>query len=167
MFYFIGILYYLISIIVSMLVLYITFKFFIMISKIKTRNDLENGNIAFAILLGCYLIAFGVLMVKSLYPVSVTLQELFTNEIKMSRVMLSIGYVFIYFAASYILSLIAITISTTLFQLFTVKLDEMNQIRKNNIAVAVVLGSVVIASSIIIQPGLSFIINTLIPKSFC
>ena len=66
-----------------------------------------------------------------------------------------------------ILSLIAITISTTLFQLFTVKLDEMDHIRENNIAVAVVLGSVVIASSIIIQPGLSFIINTLIPTSFC
>jgi uncharacterized membrane protein YjfL (UPF0719 family) len=99
--------------------------------------------------------------------VSVTLQELFTNEIKMSSVMLSFGYVIIYFAVSYILSLIAITISTALFQLFTVKLEEMEQIRKNNIAVAVVLGSVVIASSIIIQPGLSFIINTLIPKSFC
>ena len=167
MFYFIGILYYLFSIIASILVLYITFKFFTKISKINTRYDLENGNIAFAILLGCYLVAFGVLMVKSLYPVSVTLQELFTNEIKMSRVMLSLGYVFLYFTVSYVLALISITISTSLFQLLTVKLDEMDQIRKNNIAVSVVLGSVVVASSIIIQPGLSFIINTLIPNSFC
>lgn len=166
MFYFIGIIYYVFSIIVSMLVLYITFKFFILISKIDTRNDLKNGNIAFAILLGCYLIAFGVLMVKSLYPVSVTLQELFTNEITMSRVMLSVGYVVIYFVVSYVLSLLAITLSTALFQLLTVKLNEMEHIRKHNIAVAIVLGSVVIASSIIIQPGLSFIINTLIPQAF-
>lgn len=167
MFYLIGITSFLLSIIISILVLFFTFKIFKLISRININKDIVNGNIAVAIHISGYLIAFGILMVKSLYPVSTTLQELFTNDITIQRIMSSAGYIVLYFVVSYILSLITIIISAFIFQFLTTKINEIELIRNNNIAVAIVLSCVVITTAIMTQSGLSFLINTLIPQSPC
>ena len=154
------------SVLISVLVVYLTFRLFSRLLRSSDLKDLEQGNTAMAIAVAGDMIAFGILMARCLYPVSAVLQDLFFyRSLSFASVLLTLGFIGAYTIIGYILSVITGLVSSKLFQKMTASIQELELIRKNNIAVAIVLAGIVITVAIMVQSGLSDALNTLIPQA--
>ena len=61
------------------------------------------------------------------------------------------------------IAFIIIFIALSLYTHLTRELDEMEEIKNNNIAVSIVLGVVIISISLLMQQGIKSILDALIP----
>ena len=66
------------SVLFAVLVIFLTWTLFSRMGTAKLEQ-IKNGNVAAAVVLGSELLAFGILMKSCLYPVSEVLQELLTK----------------------------------------------------------------------------------------
>ena len=150
------------SVLFAVLVIFLNWTLFSRIGTAKLEQ-IKNGNKAAAVVLGSELLAFGILMKSCLYPVSAVLQDFFMHKWTGTEFLRTLGYMLGYFMLGYALSVLTVFISARLFQLLTRRLDEKKEIANGNIAVAIVLGLVIITVSVMAQFGLSNLLNTLIP----
>jgi uncharacterized membrane protein YjfL (UPF0719 family) len=156
---------FIIAVAISILVVYSTYRFFSRLSRASEGNDLTHGNVAAAITVVGDLIAFGILMSHCLYPVSAVIQNLFIQDgVTTSGVFKTLGLIGAYVVIAYILSVFTVSASAWVFQRLTTGIDELALIKKNNIAVAVILAGIVITVAIMVQSGLSDALNVLIPQ---
>jgi uncharacterized membrane protein YjfL (UPF0719 family) len=160
-----GILQLFLSLFIGIIFIYAGFKFFH--KKIKSINEIEElkkNNIAVAILNASIILAL-VIMVKNAVEPAITVFSMalrnpsatFSSFIQTAGIMLVqiiiagfIAYISIYFAIS-------------LYTYLTKDLDELGEIKNNNIAVSIVLGIVIISISLLMQQGIKSILDALIP----
>ncbi len=160
-----GIFSFIFSVLISILVVFVTFKLFSRLARSSGLDDIKQGNAAMAIAVVGDLIAFGILMARCLYPVSAVLQNLFVHSaISASSIAKTLGYISSYVVIAYVLSIITVLVSSKLFQKMTTSLDEIPLIKENNVAVAILLSGVVITVAVMVQNGLADALNTLIPQ---
>lgn len=159
-----GIVSFLVSVIIAVLVVFLTFKLFIKVSRSVKIKDFKEGNTAVAIMVVGDLLAFGILMSKSMYPISAIIQNLFmSTAMNFGTAMAAVGTILGYIAVAYILSVVTVIVSSFLFQGLTAKLKEMKLIKNKNIAVAILLAGVVVTIAIMAQHGLADLLNSIIP----
>lgn len=150
------------SVLFAVLVVFLNWTLFSRIGTAKLEQ-IRSGNKAAAVVLGSELLAFGILMKSCLYPVSAVLQDLFVRSGSDARFLKTVGYISGYFVLGYALSVLTVFIAARLFQVLTRRLDEKTEIAAGNMAVAVVLGIVIVSVALMVQPGLGDLLNTLIP----
>ena len=150
------------AVLVAVLVVFLTWTLFSRLGTAKL-TQVKSGNVAASMVLGAELLAFGILMKSCLYPVSAVLQDLLMKTSGGAGFLKTFGFISGYFVLGYALSVLTVFISAKLFQLLTRRLDEKAEIAAGNMAVAVVLGIVIVAVALMVQPGLSDLLNTLIP----
>ena len=161
-----GISCFVFSVLISILVVYLTFRLFFRNRRSADLSDLENGNTAMAIAVAGDMIAFGILMARCLYPVSAVLQDLFfVRTLNFASILLTLGFIVAYTLIGYILSVITVLLSSKLFQKLTATIRETELIKDNNVAVAIVLAAIVVTVAAMVQSGLSDALNTLIPTA--
>ncbi len=163
---FMGIVCFIFSVLFSLFVVFCTLRFIIRINTSLQLDDMEKGNTAMATVHAANLIAFGLLMAKCMYPMSAILQNLFLYEFfNFVNTVKTGGYILIYFIIAYILSFLTVQASFWLFQMLTLQLNEKEQLKKNNMTIALLLAAVVITVAIMVRPGLADALNTLIPPA--
>jgi uncharacterized membrane protein YjfL (UPF0719 family) len=62
-----------------------------------------------------------------------------------------------------IIAFSAIYFALQIFIRLTKDLDELKEIKENNIAVGILLGLIIVSMALLLQPGLDTILNSLIP----
>ena len=160
-----GVLQLILSLVIGIVFIYAGFRFFHKrINAINEIEELKKNNVAVAILNGSIILAL-VIMVKNAIEPAITVFSMairnpnatFISFLKMTGIML------IQIIVARVIAYIAIYLAINLYTHLTKDLDELGEIKDNNIAVSIVLGVVIISISLLMQQGIKSILDALIP----
>jgi putative membrane protein len=160
-----GLIELLVSIFISFVLIAGSYWFFMFITPhFDEERQLKKKNTAVGIVLGGILIGEVLVVKQAIYPVMSVIQlfilgeeKNFSNYIEM--IGLSLGYVL--FAG--ILALGCILFSFWAFNKLTPRIDQYEEIKNNNIAVAVFMALFILGICILISDGVSGLTKALIP----
>jgi uncharacterized membrane protein YjfL (UPF0719 family) len=130
----------------------------------KKGYNIEKNNLAFGVFMSAILLSVGI-VVSSAYSPSMSLLQILQKTAD-SRLMLFFEfskYFLMFLAISLLVSFIIIVISVKLYTLLTRNIDELDEISKNNISIALITGIIVIVISIFAKDSMAMIIESLIP----
>jgi uncharacterized membrane protein YjfL (UPF0719 family) len=140
-------------------VLFLTFKFFLFWAD--KRYGIKNFNMSLSILIGSILFSVGLILQEAVSPAIMTIQNLYQQTQDLGFTLLSgTLYMLIYFALSTVFSFCVIFF---IFTVLTRKINEMDEIKRDNIAIAIVLGVVIIVMVLLVKGGFSQLVDAIIP----
>ncbi len=120
-----------------------------MTSKIDEMEELRKGNLAVGIVLGSVILSVATIIsggVANLVPENLALINAdFWAKMGWGIVSLSLAIVF---------AVIAQYIALKVFDSMTEGIDEQKELKKGNLAIAVLLGAVIFATAIVVQAGI-------------
>ena len=162
---FMGFIQLIISIGLGLFIVFITFKILIKLTRdLDEEEELKKNNIAEGVLLGSSLFGVTILVKRSLYPIFSVMQNLaISPEVTVGYTIKIFFYSIGYIMVSLIVAISILILATKAFDWFTGKLDEFEEIKNNNIAVAIFFAGVVLSLCFFIEEGLHSLLITLIP----
>ena len=148
----------------GILTAFFSFRAFAKLNRsIDEIKALHENNTAVAILHGSMMIAAANIIHESLSPMIAGLQmQLFGGFTLIGCIKflgLSAGYLIIVL----LLTTLTLSASVKLFLTLTHDIDELAEIAKNNVAVAIVLGAVLIIMSMFLSSGVESFLSALVP----
>lgn len=152
----IGMVQLIIAIILAVVSLYIGFAMLDrMTSKIDEEKELVKGNIAVGILVASIFVSIAIIVQSGVAGISIGLKDAVAGNIYsliVSVLQLVLGL---------ILAIAGIYLSLNIFDRLTKGIDEFEEIRKGNVAVALEMAGVIIAVALILQSGVLGITSSL------
>jgi len=127
-------------------------------------EELKKNNIAVAILNGSIIFSL-ILVVKNSVESAVTI---FSNTLRDPKAVLSsyiqtalimLGHIIL----SGVIAFSVIYVAMVIFIRLTKDLDELGEIKRNNVAVSLVLGIIIVSIALLLQQGIVTILDSLIP----
>ena len=160
-----GIVYTLISLLVGVVFMFLTLRFLKLIHKKIIGNiETEFSNISLSLYISASIFAVGWIMKDSLEPAITAFRLVLRNpDSAFQGYMLIIGIVLLQLVIPGILSFCFILIGLWIFEKLTKDINEMEEIMKNNIALGILLSTVIIVLVLFIQPGIRMIMDGIIP----
>ncbi len=152
----------LISIIIGILLLYVTFS---IINKfIRLRHNISYDNISFSIFISSIIFSVGYLIADIKQPILNTLRLLnenpeYTGNIYVDGIKYSVMFIIIIVSIIFLINYL----SFYLFSVMTQTLDEFEEIKNNNVAVAIISGVIIITISVMLKDSLYFLLDTFVP----
>lgn len=155
-----AILFLLASVIISVLIIYLSYL--TINSLLAHRHNIEPGkNTAYAILCSAMLYAVGTLLAESITPIRTAVQlaqaqgaSLFEGVIK---------YALFFILLSFLLGMLINILSLRLFDFLTRNINEMEEIKNNNHAVAILTGVMILIIVSIAREGFVGVLESLLP----
>lgn len=146
----------LLALIFGLLTVYIVLKItnnFIL--KIDSLESIREGNTAIAIFKGSLTIAVLIMVENSILPAVDALKTMIYayNGIEVKMFLISFGYFLLFYTISLIFSFLLIFTSFFIYIRATKNVDEMEEIRKNNLAVSLMLSMVIIGMMLFVRPS--------------
>lgn len=152
----IGITQLIIAIILAVVSLYIGFAVLDrMTSKIDEEKELAKGNTAVGVLVASIFVSIAIVVQSGVVGISIGLKDAINGNIYSliaSIIQLMLGI---------LLAIGVIYLALNIFDKLTKEIDEFEEIRKGNVAVAIELAGVIIAVALIVQSGVLGITSSL------
>jgi len=159
----VGLIQLIISIIFAVLALYIGFAVLIKINKnMDEEKELARGNVAVGIIVAAVFVAIALVVQSGVSGLSVGINKALSLGILSVDGLLAIGVAFIQLILGIVLAVGAIYLALNVLAKLTKGFDEFEEIKKGNVAVALMMGGVIIAVAVIIQSGVIGITAALI-----
>jgi len=159
----VGLIQLIISIIFAVLALYIGFAVLIKINKnMDEEKELARGNVAVGIIVAAVFVAIALVVQSGVSGLSVGINKAISMGILSVDGLLAIGVAFTQLILGIVLAVGAIYLALYVLAKLTKGFDEFEEIKKGNIAVALMMGGVIIAVAVIIQSGVIGITASLI-----
>lgn len=160
-----GILQLILSLVIGLAFIYAGFRFFHnRIKDIDEISELKKNNIAVAILNGSIILSLVIMVKNAIEPAITTFTLTLRNpDSSLTSFLQTAAIMLIQIIVAGVLAFLAIYIALNLYTFLTRDLDEIDEIKKNNIAVSIVLGVVIISISLLMQQGIKSILDALIP----
>ena len=150
----IGLIQLIIAIIFSVVALYIGFSMMSKITKnIDEEKELAKGNVAVGIIVAAVFVAIALVVQSGVSGLSVGIGKAASVGFFSVDGLLAIGAAFVQLILGIILAIAAIYLSLNILNKLTKSVDEFEEIKKGNVAVALMMGGVIIAVAVIIQSG--------------
>ncbi len=138
---------------------YIGLKMFDRLTKgVDEWKEIQNGNVAVGILMAAVIISIANVVQSGVGHI---LSNLGTSDV--GTMLAGIGLGLINLAIGLIFAIIAIYIAIRVLDKITTDIDEMKELAKGNVAVAIIMAGVLIAVSFVISSAVSGISNALSP----
>lgn len=160
-----GIVQIALSLIVAVFLVYFTSKIFRgLITGINETEELKKNNTSVAILNGSIILAL-ILVVKKSIDSSITI---FANTLRnpeagfstyLESALIMLGHIIL----GGIIGFTTIYIALQIFMWLTKDLDELKEIKENNIAVGILLGIIIVSIALLLEPGIVTVLDSLIP----
>jgi len=154
---FVGLIQLVIAIILAVVALYIGFSVFSRITKgMDEEKELARGNPAIGIIIASIFFAIALVVQSGIAGISVGIMKALAGDwlaIVASLIQLILGI---------ILAIGAIYLALNILDRLTKGVDEFEEIKKGNVAVALMMAGVIISTAIIIQSGVIGITSALI-----
>lgn len=154
---FVGLIQLVIAIILAVVALYIGFSVFSRITKgMDEEKELARGNPAVGIIIASIFFAIALVVQSGIAGISVGIMKALAGDwlaIVASLIQLILGI---------ILAIGAIYLALNILDRLTKGVDEFEEIKKGNVAVALMMAGVIISTAIIIQSGVIGITSALI-----
>ena len=159
----VGLIQLLISIIFAVLALYIGFA---VLTKITTvideEKELAKGNVAVGIIVAAVFVAIALVVQSGVSGLSVGINKAVSLGLFSLDGLLAISVAFIQLILGIVLAVGAIYLALFILDKLTKGVEEFEEIKKGNVAVALMMGGVIIAVAVIIQSGVIGITAALI-----
>jgi uncharacterized membrane protein YjfL (UPF0719 family) len=150
----VGLIQLVISIIFAVLALYIGFAVLSKINKnMDEEKEIARGNVAVGIIVAAVFVAIALVVQSGVSGLSVGINKAISVGILSVDGLLAIGTAFIQLILGIVLAVGAIYLALNVLDKLTKGVDEFEEIKKGNIAVALMMGGVIIAVAVIIQSG--------------
>jgi uncharacterized membrane protein YjfL (UPF0719 family) len=142
--------------------LFIAFK--LMSSWLKKSHQITEQNTSTGLLIGSVLFSVGYFITSIIEPLITTFRMLMKNYASIGMVIgLGCLYMLGYFILAFIFSFLVVVVSFFLFTLFTRKIDEIKEIRENNIGIAIIIAVVIVTMGVIVGNGFTLLTESIIP----
>ncbi len=152
------------SLFLGFLTVWFAFKRFARLTReIDEMGALKENNVAAGILLGSTILSVGLVVRQAASPAISSLQTIIHKGLTFLGALKVIGIALASIVVVLIVALAAIWTAVRLFLKLTKDIDELAEIRRNNVAVAIVLGAVIIVIGIFLGQGIQSLLATLIP----
>ena len=150
----VGLIQLLISIIFAVLALYIGFAVLGRITKgIDEEKELAKGNAAVGIIVASVFVAIALVVQSGVSGLSVGINKAISVGILSVDGLLAVGVAFVQLILGIVLAVAAIYLALNILDKLTKGVEEFEEIKKGNVAVALEMGGVIIAVAVIIQSG--------------
>lgn len=159
----IGIIQLVIAIILAVVALYIGFSVLGRITKgIDEEKEIAKGNVAVGILVASVFIAIGVVVQSGVSGISVGISQALKAGLLSSVGIAIIVVSILQLVLGIVLAIVAIYLALNILDKLTKGIEEFEELKKGNIAVALEMAGVIITVAIIIQSGVQGITAALI-----
>ncbi len=159
----VGLIQLIIAIIFAVVALYIGFSMLGKITKgMDEEKELAKGNAAVGIIVASVFIAIALVVQSGVQGLSIGIGKAAAVGFFSLDGILAIGAAFIQLILGIVLAIAAIYLALNILDKLTRGIDEFEEIKKGNVAVALMMAGVIIAVAIIIQSGVLGITAVLI-----
>ncbi|MCX9026309.1 MAG: DUF350 domain-containing protein [Candidatus Methanoperedens sp.] len=161
----VGIIQLVISIILAVVALYIGFSVFGKITKgIDEQKELAKGNTAIGILVASVFFAIGIVVQSGVTGISsgIKAAQASAGGILSAGGLVAIGMGILQLILGIVLAIAAIYLALNILDKLTKGIEEFEELKKGNVAVALEMAGVIITTAVIIQSGVAGITAALI-----
>jgi len=157
---------FLVTVVLSVLVVYVNYRLFEYANKdYDHEEELKKGNVAVAILLAALLFASSMMIQKGIYPIVSLFRLYMTSPIQESLSRWQMGcYALAHLTMAFVLSVLTMSFSLRFYGKLTKALKAGEELKKNNVAVGIMLGAVVLVIGMYVSDGMSSLSKALIPQ---
>jgi uncharacterized membrane protein YjfL (UPF0719 family) len=149
-----GLVQLVIAILFSVIALYIGFSVLNWITKgIDEEKELAKGNVAVGILVASVFVAIALVVQSGVSGLSVGLNKALSIGILTGDGILTVVIAIIQLILGIVLAIAAIYLALNILDRLTKGVEEFEELKKGNVAVALEMGGVIIAVAVIIQSG--------------
>lgn len=153
------------SLLLGLAVAYLSFRLFARWTQdLDEMAELRGNNPAAGILLAGMLLANALIVRQALAPVIATLQTSLLAGLGAGEAARLIGLSLLYLAIVFIVSVLGITLGTRAFLRLTRDLDELAEIRRHNVAVAITLAAVIVVMALFLSQGIQGLLGAILPE---
>lgn len=128
----------------------------------KKRYDINHTNQAFGIFMASVLFSVGYLVSGVIQPLLSLFRILSTRESISTLLISFIGYGGVYIMIAYVVAVLVCLVGMLIYNYLT-PIDEIQELKNNNIAVALVVGSIIVTLSLMTRGGVELLIESFIP----
>ncbi len=154
---FVGFIQLIIAILLAVVALYIGYSTFSRITKgMDEQKELMKGNAAVGIIIAAVFFAIALVVQSGVAGISVGIINALDGD------WLALVAAFIQLVLGIILAIAAIYLALNILDRLTKGVDEFAELKKGNVAVALMMAGVIVATAIIIQSGVMGITSALI-----
>ncbi|MDP2796561.1 MAG: DUF350 domain-containing protein [Methanoregula sp.] len=158
-----GLIQLVISVVFAVVALYIGFAVLGKIThSIDEEKELTRGNVAVGIVVAAVFVAIAIVVESGVTGLSVGINKAIDVGIFTGDGLLAVGSAFIQLILGIVLAVVAIYLALNIFEKLTRGVEEFEELRKGNVAVALEMAGVIIAVAVIIQSGVLGITAALI-----
>jgi len=154
---FVGLIQLIIAIILAVVALYIGYATFSKITRgMDETEELRKGNVAVGIVIAAILFAIAIVIQSGIAGISIGIINALEGD------WWSLIAAFIQLILGIILAIVVIYLALNIMDRLTKGLDEFEELKKGNVAVALLMAGVIVATAVIIQSGVIGITSALI-----
>ncbi len=129
----------------------------------KKRYNINENNQAFGIFMASVLFSVGYLVSSVIHPLLSLFRILSAKDNDLVHLLFSfMGYGAVYILIAYIVALLVCFLGALIYNYIT-PVDEIQELKNNNLAVAFVVGSIIITLSLMAHDGVELLIESFIP----
>lgn len=154
---FVGLIQLLVAIILAVVALYIGYSVFSRITKgIEEEKELLKGNTAVGILIASIFFAIAIVVQSGIAGISIGITKALSGD------WFSLIAAIIQLVLGIVLAIVVIYLALSVLDRLTKGVNEFEEIKKGNVAVALMMAGVIVATALIIQSGVVGITSALI-----
>jgi len=159
----VGIVQLIVAIIFAVVALYIAFAVLGKVTKgIDEEKELAKGNVAVGIIVAAVFVAIALVVESGVSGLSAGISKALAYGFFSTNGLITIGLSFFQLLAGIVLAVGAIYLALNILDKLTKGVEEFEELKKGNVAVALEMGGVIIAVAWIIQSGVIGITAALI-----
>ena len=152
------------SFVLGVLVAFVSFKVFARLTRsLDEVGEMKRNNVAVGVLMASTLVSCALVVRQTLYPVVSSVQTALFNGIDLLGAAKVVGLSVLYLCLSLAIAILAVNAATRVFLRLTRELDELAEIKQNNVAVALTLGAVIVVMGLFLAHGVESLLAALIP----
>ncbi len=153
-----------IAFVLAIVATYGSFRIFDLLTRdIDESEELNNNNVAVGVMLAGMLLASAIVLKGVVSPAISTFQTYLYQGMTGIAWLKFLGFLVGYLAGSFAVTVSAIWIAITIFLRLTKNIDEFAEIKKGNVAVAIVLGTVIVIMGLFLGDGIQDLWEALVP----
>ena len=148
----------------GLLVAFVSFRVFPrLFAGLDAHQSLAGNQVSSALVLGSMILGVGYVVLQSVSPAVSTFQTSLISGISLMSVSLLVAYLIGYVGGAILAAIFGLSLSVRVFLWLTTEIDELSEIRNNNVAVAVALSAVILTLSIFLGGGVKSLLSALVP----
>jgi uncharacterized membrane protein YjfL (UPF0719 family) len=145
---FVGLIQLIIAILLAVVALYIGYSVFSKITKgIDEIQELKKGNVAVGIIIAAIFFAIAIVIQSGVAGIAIGITNALSGD------WYSLLAAFIQLILGILLAVATIYLALNILDRLTKGIDEFDELKKGNVAVALMMAGVIVATAVIIQSG--------------